>query len=463
MIQECADLNIDASQLGGSVVYDSAALTFDINNQPSELLIRVVAPDNDDFVKLLNMLGADGLAGQAVSGVLEDGRSFSTQIKAAQQVTQVDPVKRRLVLSYLIDETKIGDPTKKTTIPRKCVFGLTNVKLWLGDERTEIPLPPGLDPKTHRPGWTRNKIRFNVAGREWQLIDEMFSKWTGTQKPDVYRPLLTASLSTAIRDEAEIPELEMLADDVCNLLSLALAHKVSWYSRVVTDDTEQRISERCRAVLIHPFNRGSGSSPINNYDTGAIRKFLETAYPVYSKDPAWWRVTLPLFLEEQMINVLEIKSSLLSILADRTSTKALKGPKLAAQIDPGLDQIADDKNFRSELNVVLSKLSPQWTENRTGELIKTIKMWNAIPSFPNKIRLACEALKIKPPNPALLKPRHKLLHLGELDVTGDPVEFWKEFECLVLLMVLTMLGYTGLFYHYKLGPSPKPIKEFLSA
>ncbi len=461
MTRICTELKMDVSQLGKSVKYEHSLMAFDDNNQPQELIVTVSAPDGEDFSRLFNHWGADILSGQTVTGKLEGDREFSTVLKAAKGVKHDGP-QPKLALTFFIDDTRIQDTAKGETGPWTCTFTLTNVKLWIGDEKTILPLPPGADPEKYIPGWTLNKIRFLAAGREWILTDELYEKWRSKDKPDESRTLLTATLRTTVKDKTEIPIVQGHANELTDLLSLALGREVSWYSCTVTDARGKFVSENARSILGRPFNRG-GSAAVDNYEFASLKRFLETAYPIYAQNSAWWRTTLALFLEVQTNPILDIKSVLLSTLSDRISSAVLKGKKLGAQIDENLDKIADDQAFQAELNTVLMKLSPKWTKQRTEAFVRTIKGWNSAPSFPNKVILACKELKLNPPNPDLLKPRHKLLHTGELEVEGDVLSFWKDFECLILLMILVMVGYSGLFYHYKLGPNAKPLKGFLTA
>jgi hypothetical protein len=89
-------------------------------------------------------------------------------------------------------------------------------------------------------------------------------------------------------------------------------------------------------------------------------------------------------------------------------------------------------------------------------------MWNAKPSFAEGIRRACEAVRLKPPPTKLLGTRHRLMHVGELhpaDMTL--VDYWKELEALVLLLIVRMLDYEGFVYAAKFGASEILLKDYL--
>jgi len=416
----------------------------------------VSSPERAEWNNLSHW-GGKVLQGRRVNGTLEDGRTICTTIVAHTGYQPVLP-DWDFALEYLIDNTVIDNGSCSDVKNLQCRFTLTNVSLRLCDEVTELPLPPGLDPAKVRPGRSHNRVTFVLGHREWILIDKTVGA-SGNAPPSNANALsLTATLSTAISTLDEVAKLRVVADKICELLSFALSQDVTWPSLDIVDPTGKALHTEARHIFCRPHSNG-GSGPIENYKHGELKGFIETAFPRCEGNAEWWHKTLVLYHEVQMAAMVEVKAVLLYILADRISESLLSGENLGGQIHPDLGETLNKKSFFTELHEVLSRLDG-WDENRTRSVIGVIKSWNARPPLPEKVRLACEKLAVKPPENKLIKPRNRLLHDWELELEQDLIDYWKELECLVLIMLLVMLGYDGTFYHLKLGSETRPLKDF---
>ena len=83
-----------------------------------------------------------------------------------------------ITLRARLGQATITVSTGADTPPALWQFRLSNVKLALGDEVTHHPLSPDADPSQVPRGWTRNKLPFRVAGRQWVLIDDFMGRWS---------------------------------------------------------------------------------------------------------------------------------------------------------------------------------------------------------------------------------------------------------------------------------------------
>jgi hypothetical protein len=311
------------------------------------------------------------------------------------------------------------------------------------------------------PPFTVNKIRFTAADREWELTDDLMRSRKAEEEPDIDGPLISGTLSTGVNPADNWETVRSIADDLEALLSLATSRGIRWVSQTLVDAAGQPVEGRSHSGWVPPF-RSKGHSHIDQWDGGVVKRFIEECHPRYIQSRDWFRLTLDMYLQATLNEFVSIKASLLNTLLDRIQ-QDVNGKNYPPQIDPKLPERADKKWFQDLLTLVLRVfLSWKWDADRTAALIGTIKDWNSRPSFPRGVELACIKLQIPVPPKKTLGRRHKLIHLGELDLRIDKAaEYWAELDLLVLLLILQMLGYTGTLYHHKIGPNPVPIEEVL--
>jgi hypothetical protein len=194
-------------------------------------------------------------------------------------------------------------------------------------------------------------------------------------------------------------------------------------------------------VIVKPAKQGGGG-PVLNSEKGELARFLENAWPVVAKDREWWRKTFDFCLEARASQALETKLISWNILADRVSSAALKGSDLGSQIHASLNELLGRPESLKALQDVLASICPAWDEERTRSLIGVIKGWNEVPSFPNKVALACTKVGAPATEKAVLNRRHKLVHEGELRVKGEEaIEYLRTLENTVKAILLKLLGH----------------------
>ena len=322
------------------------------------------------------------------------------------------------------------------------VFSVTNIKLARGDTSTDAPPRPGDNPN-RRPETQIRQISFEIAGRQWNLEDVLFQQ--SISENDKRKPLCSGQLSTEYPPGEDPTPVDRIADDISFLLSFAIGRDIHWVIRKTIDIGDKVVSERYRSIYVEPFGRG-GLGPIQNWEAGSLRMFIEAAYPKFAEKKEWWSRTLDYCLQARISTYAEIKSAILNILLDRISIDILANPPLGSQIDDNLEARLKP-NFHV-LHNVFRELSTKWKELHTEKVINKIKEFNSRPSFPEQIHLAFERLDLNPPGSGTISARHKLLHIGELKPKDDDLPgYCKELDYAVTMMILRRLNYEGRFFH----------------
>lgn len=450
---------LDLRSLGGSVTTACSVETYEDPSADPPAVLRLSGLSGEVINSLLQPEGLKSLSGQRVSGTLADGRGFEGHIGVASGLTPTGPAELAIDAILTHFKTKRADGPPANLAGGRWLFRLANIWLPHGDEKTEYPAPGGR-PLPMLP-FTLNKIRFTIVGREWELTDDLMRSRKVGADPDIRGPLMSGTLVTKHNQGDTWESVSQMADDIACLLSLATSRGVRWVSQTLEDATGQAIEGRTEAVWLPPF-RSKGHAHIDQWDFGVIRRFIEECYPRYVQSRNWFQLTLDMYLQAQLNEFISIKASILNTLLDRIQ-QHVNGKAFPPQIDPKLPGRADRKWLPKVLTFILQLLlSPQWDLDRTAALIGTIKDWNSRPSFPRGVELACTKLQIPVPPKKTINRRHKLIHLGELDLRIDKAaEYWGELDLLVLLLILQLLGYTGTLVHHKIGPEPVSIEQVL--
>lgn len=449
------DAAVELQALGNDApVVLTGKLLLDHNGEPAELELNLAGLGEDQIKKAAEGDADDFLGKRAVVVRLVDGQEISTRIEVVRN-TYFDSQ------GAIIARCQVGRAESAT--PAACVQGtwvlrLTNLKLRIGDMKSETPAPPGVP--EHLRGWKLDKIVLTISGREWTLRDEMFGQWKNQSDREVHVALETATLTTSIAAGDTPDSVCEVGDAIAALLTFALARSVR-VTKVEQVDVEGKTAWWVvRNVFAYPFSR-RGFPAIDNWNFGTIRGFVERAYPIVSSDRKWWLATLDMFMQVHVNPYIETKSMLLNILADRIAAK-LGVSADGAEIDAALGARMESEEFGRALHALFAKESANWTEERTRNLISTVKMWNARPSFAEGIRRACKVVRLKPPTTKLLGTRHRLMHVGELhppDMTLS--DYWKELEALVLLLIARMLDHEDYVYAAKFGSSQIRLSDYL--
>jgi hypothetical protein len=133
------------------------------------------------------------------------------------------------------------------------------------------------------------------------------------------------------------------------------------------------------------------------------------------------------------------------------------------EIDPKIERLVEHDAFKTALRGALGTL-PGWDDKRTDAVVGLIKHWNKTPSFPVAVKRACMLFSLPEPDKRLIATRHKLMHIGELQPGIKGMTGWEydvELESLVLVLLLKLLGYNGVFFHAKYQSAPMNLADGL--
>ena len=449
-----ATVRVDLTPIGHGSEELHARIRLDEVGLPVEMLIHLQGISADQMNGVLRDL-QNVFGDRTVMGTLEDGTPFETQIAFVRAAQPVGSQEIDLLCRCVDGRSAPADPGD--TEQAQWRLRLTNLKLHIGDTKTIIPIPedraqaPLPEGWTMQPGWSNNRIVFPYAGREWHLTDDLLGTWSGPNQPELHRSVVSGTLLTTFVDGDTEESILELANDIGAALTVAVGRDV----KVVSCS---RINAVGTTTQTHGFNPGvlayeDGRDPVvDNWEFGLLRSFIGSAVPVIASDREWWIRTVGLLVQAKASRYLEIRSAILNILVDRISTRVLEGEE-RHEIDEQLPDKVDQPLFQSQLHQLLLSLSGNWTEERTRALCSTIKEWDARPSFPNKVRRACSQMGIESPVGRQISPRHRLLHVGELE-TRDNLQYWIDLEGLVVLLIVRMLGHQGLISLRRFGAEP---------
>ena len=433
-------------------------LTYDDLGVPSQVQFDIPGASTQAINAVLADDGLAALIGQSMIVATHDGRQIKTTLTALGRVGFEDGNTIRVDAYVGPSET-----TSEAAAAEKAAawhLGLANVGLRGGDEWVEHPAASEGSAGPKGGGRSLSRLRFTVGGRAWTLTDELFRARRAGAKPSIV-PVESASLTTPFAEGDTAGGVAAVASDIEQVLRLALSRDVRFVSVSTQGADGTLLTSTSRAVHVQPANVG-GSPPIDNWREGVLAGLLEVAQPIVAGDRDWWHRTLGLYWQAQASKYLEIQTSILNILVDRITTRIV-GASGGAEIDVDLPARADDASFREGLHALLSTLSSKWSADRTDAVVGKLKEFNAKPSFPNKIRRACDRVGVRAPSGKEMGVRHVLLHLGELNAPGgDAVKYWLNLDALVLTLILRMWGYKGSVYHGAFGPNEVLMTDVLA-
>lgn len=310
--------------------------------------------------------------------------------------------------------------------------------------------------------WYRDTIRFGAYGREWLLRDALDANDNKTLRnfDEHSEPISSAVLWTAVRSGDDPEQLDLHVASLCNMLSFATARAVRWHRRLQLDAGCNIVGSMAPSLWCEAPHLGGGG-PIDTHSTGSLAIFLQAGTAVSEQDIDWWNRTLELHLQGMLSPIIDVRLTFFYILLDRTSRRII-GDKFPAQIDPKLDDALDSRSWRAALDALLGGLSPQWSAERTGALIGTIKGWNSEPSYARRVQLAAETVGLPVPDANLIRPRSRLLHDGDPKAhsTGGSLDISQvsaRVEALTTALLLRALGHSGNAYLPEAGRGCEPI------
>ena len=424
-------------------------LIFDDTDNPYKLDLSIDLIGAETIHAFLDFSAGPILKGQEISGTTEDGREFRTELTLLAGVGLTS--NSSLSVNFRIDNTVFIDKGESPKDVVRWLFPLMNWRIHIADEVTT---------RENGRGWVLNKIRFILDGREWLVVDHTFGDKKRLSELDDSHPIRTATLETEALPGEQIDRIGESASDICRLFSFALGRRVNWRTTVGLDANGGTAALVSQNRHLTPY-RLKGNTPVDNFEKGTIKGFVETAYTVMLRDRDWFSLTLEYFLQATLAPFIDIRSVILNILFDRITDYVL-GATEGFQIDDDLKSKMDS-SFADSISELFSAITPSWTHDRTQALISQVNLWNAKPSFAKGIKRSCGLLGIPEPDSKLLAVRHKLLHLGELDPKdGDIRNYWIELDWLALSMVLRLFNYDGLVYHHKFGAQPVILADLIS-
>ena len=492
-----AKVTVDLTPINKGVIDCDACIDFNSMDQPEAITVVVDGLDAQQINHFCKSTLAvkDVLGNPAVTGVLETSDGFEGVIAFIKRVS--------FGAASVQLECYLGAASRGCGIAPKepgqghWVFGLSNYRVFIGDQRTEVPIPaekqitpemaeefnalkeqwheafpnsgipksPPVTPAdiTLKPGWRNNRITLTFAGRIWTLDDDLLGRWP-TDDSKITGPIRSGTLSTEWKDGDVEGVLQQAADDIAELLSLALGRDIKWvqFGRKLVSSDMESIHYRKPGLLAL---KDRGSRLADNWEVGNLKRFVECGEKEITTDSEWWSKTIGLLTQARGAKYLEVKCSLLNTLLDRVTTRII-GPATNAEIEAGLKAKVDDPEFRKALHAVLSSLTDKWEITRTNEICRTINDWNVKPSFPKKIIRCCQKLGIPPISGTKLGFRHVLIHEGEMHSDLENIEeraaYYVEIEAILLLLLVRMLGFDGFIYLQSNPPDPKKVSEFLA-
>lgn len=329
-------------------------------------------------------------------------------------------------------------------------FPISNYDFGLADLRTDFRAPRG----TKFKGFALDHIIFRCSDIEWILRKQMVR----VKVPPAIRTAAQGTHSIPfpktkrefnghafleIKSTA-LPRAEAIhdAEDICWLLQIARGARVRM-GRVTTST-----SRATRGNI----SRHDGFSPIKNQGDGELKRFMESAWPIFREDPRWWKVTADWYAWACCASTIEVSGLIFSMLLDRITGHILKREKYPRQIDPALDghlkQNSDDRaQLESEITAVFQGRTNFWDPGRSTALLDIVGQWNREPSYVKKIALAFEKEGLEQPTKKLLKNRHSLAHIGELPSNaGPPGDYFSDIMDVVTRLLLRTLSYTGPYF-----------------
>ena len=326
-------------------------------------------------------------------------------------------------------------------------FILPDVNFGAADSRTIVGTPP-------REGFVLDKIEFSLSGLVWTLrhlydhgaellsAESLHVRAQAGEKIGPFKVHVDCALQVTI-DEGRVEEAGATADRICTLLSVPLAQEIRWTMlRRVTTGTPSLIRERAVRVAW----TANGERPLPNDGRGRIKKFIETADPIFCADVEWWQETVGWYVESRASSIVQIRGLLSSIILERAANFLFKGQPIPEQIAAGVGKKLDDNeaDLISKLDTLFRvELTAAWLSERSKALIGVLKGWNSSRPFKAKVGEAFKRMRLKPPSSDILKPRDSLAHKGEIDLEDHEfATYHREISDAASSLLLAMLGYS---------------------
>jgi hypothetical protein len=454
-------LSIDLTGIGGIVAQYEFEVETDDVDRIDGVVIHLNGLSIEQMGRLMTPDGLRSLKGQLLTGTLVDGRNIRTTLNSAYHV--IPTASDSVDLSCYVGPTiLVPGSIHGASFGGRWEFDLANVALHVGDVITTRSASANTGPSANRGMISiRNRVCFTIGGRAWSLTDELMDNRQQLTSAHLRRPLRSAILATDFQPTDVAEDIEQIATDIDTLLSFALNHGIRWIVRRRFDGNGQLIEEHTRNVWLPPFGTDN-PKVVDNWEFFNLRDFMQTCYAPYVADREWLVASLDLYLQSQMNKFLSVRASMLNVLLDRLKQHVVPATN-TPEIDEHLNERLDKRWFNWLLNRLLRLASRNWSIERTNALIETIKQWNAGPSFPKGVRRACELLRLPNPRGRMLQTRHRVIHVGVVDLPLEQaIEYLMDLEHLVLTMLLRVMQYEGVYYHSSIGTQPARLGDRLT-
>lgn len=441
-------LMVDLSPIGGGEVAAAGYIDIDRGGDPSLLVVDFEGISTTPRSAILGILPQAIAQRLVVSGRTTHNETFLVSIELQTSATTSDSGALRA--TFILAGYSISPHGQPRTVA-EWRFPLYNWAVRICDICTA---------SDDNRSFKRDRIQFTVERRTWIVVDHTIANRAATESADHNHPIRTATLiAPALIDDLEDTALEA-ADVICLLLSFALGRRVNWVAAVGCSAEHQEITSSVSSRIIEPYNL-RGLCPIDNFDAGVLRNFIESAYCEVINDVPWFRLTLGYYIGTKSRQFVDVRSMILYMLLDRIADRVLPGnwgPRFTKEIDSLLSA-----SFASTVTAMFAGTIPNWTSTDTDSVLGVVKQWNRSPSYPDKIRAVSAALNLPPPSRALLAQRHRALHTGSYDGRSmDLRETWLKADWLVLSLLLRLLGYSGQVFHPTIGSHPLPLADAVS-
>lgn len=134
----------------------------------------------------------------------------------------------------------------------------------------------------------RDTTSFTYSGREWFLADVLDGK-DDKELRDFkmyWTPVRSAELWTERRAGDVRETIELLARDICNVLSFATGRCVRWLDCAQLDAREQSAGASRYSIWVAAAKDG-GNGPVDTGDAEVFQAFMNAACKAVEADPEW--------------------------------------------------------------------------------------------------------------------------------------------------------------------------------
>lgn len=242
----------------------------------------------------------------------------------------------------------------------------------------------------------RDKTILNIEGSTWILRDcyrdylslNIYYERGGIELPQKFDAMLLETSVVATNEQ--ILQTIQIAHKLCALLSIAIGKSLFWQHAYIITDGELQIFKTIDTIS-PPSHSVIPIIPTTPKYLDCIKTFIETAYPIFSRDEAWWIPTAYKFsAATQEQDIIEALTKY-CILLDRIPKKILESTLTKKNTIPYREKIINILETRGYKFTDLEKKDLQQRNNLIHEGCVDIEMPEETPrlyvNFSNYVRL----------------------------------------------------------------------------